>query len=100
MTTTGRPRTRSSALVAASTELLEGLNAAESPLSIVSRSLAGLAETLGVEQAMVAIDDTEYGRQVFCSGRRLLGDSGDLLLGPPRAAHRPAVARSTNRSPA
>ncbi|MGO9876263.1 MAG: hypothetical protein ACLPVY_21020 [Acidimicrobiia bacterium] len=73
-----------SALVAASTELLEGLNSAESPLSIVSRSLASLAATLGVRQVMVAIDDVEYGRQVFCSGRTPLGDGGDLLCGPAR----------------
>jgi hypothetical protein len=74
----------SSALVAASTELLEGLNAAQSPLTIVSNSLATLAATLGVQQVMVAIDDAEYGRQVFCSGRTPLGESGDLLLGPPQ----------------
>jgi hypothetical protein len=73
-----------SALVAASTELLEGLNSAESPLSIVSRSLATLAATLSVRQVMVAIDDVEYGRQVFCSGRTPLGDGGDLLRGPSR----------------
>ena len=36
-----------SALLAASTALLERLNAAESPLSIVSESLADLASTLG-----------------------------------------------------
>ena len=72
--------------------LLEGLNAAQSPLSIVSDSLSGLATTLGVEQAMVAIDDAEYGRQVFCSGRALLGDSGDLLFGPPRVRTDPPHA--------
>ncbi len=73
-----------SALLAASTEVLERLNASESPLSVVSESLAELAATLGVEQAMVAIDDAQYGRQVFSSGRRPLGDGGDLLFGPPR----------------
>jgi hypothetical protein len=82
MTDTGREHTIA-ALVSASTELLERLNAAESPLSVVSASLTGLAHTLGVEQAMVAIDDAQYGRQVFSSGRRPLGDSGDLLWGPP-----------------
>ena len=56
-----------SALLAASTALLERLNAAESPLSIVSESLADLASTLGVDQALVAIDDAQYGRQVFSS---------------------------------
>ena len=80
------------ALVAASTELLEGLNTAESPLSVVSASLAGLATTLGVTQVMVAIDDSEYGRQVFCSGRTPLGDGGELLWGPPRVRTDPPRA--------
>jgi hypothetical protein len=81
-----------SALVATTTELLEGLNAAASPLSIVSTSLATLATTLGVQQVMVAIDDAEYGRQVFCSGRTPLGDSGDLLVGPPQVRTDPPRA--------
>lgn len=81
-----------SALVAASTELLEGLNSAGSPLSVVSTSLAGLAATLGVHQVMVAIDDAEYGRQVFCSGRTPLGDRGDLLCGPPQVRTDPPRA--------
>ena len=63
----------------------------------MSESLAGLATTLGVEQVMVAIDDAEYGRQVFCSGRALLGDSGDLLWGPPRVRDRSAARASTTR---
>ena len=79
------------ALVAASADLLERLNAAESPLSIVSASLEGLATTLGVERAMVAIDDTKFGRQVFTSGRRTLGDNGDLLWGPPCVRTDPPV---------
>jgi hypothetical protein len=78
-----------SALLAASTALLERLNAAESPLGIVSDSLAELASTLGVDQALVAIDDAQYGRQVFSSGRRPLGDGGDLLWGPPRVRTEP-----------
>jgi hypothetical protein len=84
--------TTTSALVAASTELLEGLNSAGSPLSVVSTSLAGLAATLGVHQVMVAIDDAEYGRQVFCSGRTPLGDRGDLLCGPPQVRTDPPRA--------
>ena len=48
MTATAREETVA-ALVAASTELLERLNAAESPLSVVSASLTGLARTLGVD---------------------------------------------------
>jgi len=81
-----------SPLLNASTELLEGLNAAQSPLSLVSDSLATLAATLGVGQVMVAIDDAEYGRQVFCSGRTPLGDSGDLLWGPPQVRTDPPRA--------
>jgi hypothetical protein len=79
-----------SALLAASTALLERLNASESPLSIVSESLADLASMLGVEQALVAIDDAQFGRQVFSSGRRPLGEGGDLLFGPPRVRTEPA----------
>jgi len=76
-------------LLEASTALLERLNASESPLSIVSESLADLAATLGVEQVLVAIDDAQLGRQVFSSGRRPLGDGGDLLWGPPRVRTEP-----------
>jgi hypothetical protein len=83
------PAESTSALLAASTALLERLNASESPLSIVSESLADLASMLGVEQALVAIDDAHYGRQVFSSGRRPLGDGGDLLWGPPRVRTEP-----------
>jgi hypothetical protein len=42
-----------------------------------------LAAALGVDRAMVAIDDAQFGRQVFCSGRRTLGENGDMLWGPP-----------------
>jgi hypothetical protein len=84
------PAESTSALLATSTALLERLNASESPLSIVSESLADLASMLGVEQALVAIDDPQYGRQVFSSGRRPLGEGGDLLFGPPRVRTEPA----------
>jgi hypothetical protein len=76
-------------MLTASTAVLERLNASESPLSIVSESLAELAGMLGVEQAFVAIDDPQFGRQVFSSGRRPLGDGGDLLWGPPRMRTEP-----------
>src|SRR3984885_14018196 len=79
------------AMVTASADLLERLNAAESPLSIVSASLEQLATSLGVERAMVAIDDPEIGRQVFTSGRRMLGDNGDLLWGPPSVRTEPPI---------
>jgi hypothetical protein len=92
MTMENPPETLTSSAVAnASIELLERLNAAESPLSIVSSALLSLATTLGVDRAIVAIDDPHYGRQVFCSGRRLLGDDGDLLWGPPRMRTAPPL---------
>ena len=94
----------SSAVANASIELLERLNASESPLSIVSSALLSLATTLGVDRAIVAIDDPHYGRQVFCSGRRLLGDDGDMLWGTPRmrtvaAAPDPRHATPDSSSP-
>ena len=78
-----------SALVTASTQLLEDLASGRRPLSSVSESLADLAAQLGVEQVMVAIDDAAHGRQVFSSGRTLLGDHGELLTGKPRAVTNP-----------
>ncbi len=74
-----------SVLVTASTQLLEDLASGARPLSSVSESLADLATDLGVQQVMVAIDDAVYGRQVFSSGRSILGDHGGLLTGPPGA---------------
>jgi hypothetical protein len=88
----GTDEVTTAAVVGASAELLERLNASQSPLSVVSESLTGLATALGVDQALVAIDDAQYGRQVFCSGRALLGDSGDLLWGPPRVRTDPPHA--------
>jgi hypothetical protein len=78
-----------SALVTTSTQLLEDLASGRRPLSSVSGSRADLAAELGVSQVMVAIDDTAHGRQVFSSGRSLLGDHGELLVGPPRAVTDP-----------
>jgi hypothetical protein len=78
-----------SALVTASTQLLEEVASGHRPLSSVSGSLADLAGELGVEQVMVAIDDSAHGRQVFSSGRSFLGDHGELLIGPPRAVTDP-----------
>jgi hypothetical protein len=81
-----------SALVTASTQLLEEVASGQRPLSSVSRSLADLATELGVKQVMVAIDDAAHGRQVFSSGRTFLGDHGELLIGPPRAVTDPPSA--------
>jgi hypothetical protein len=78
-----------SALVTTSTQLLEDLASGRRPLSSVSGSLSDLAAQLGVRQVMVAIDDTAHGRQVFSSGRTVLGDHGELLIGPPRAVTDP-----------
>jgi hypothetical protein len=78
-----------SALVTTSTQLLEDIASGRRPLSSVSGSLADLAAQLGVRQVMVAIDDTAHGRQVFSSGRSVLGDHGELLVGPPRAVTDP-----------
>jgi len=78
-----------SALVTASTQLLEEVASGHRPLGSVSGSLADLATELGVEQVMVAIDDAAHGRQVFTSGRTFLGDHGELLIGPPRAVTDP-----------
>jgi hypothetical protein len=78
-----------SALVSVSAQLLEGLAGGQRPLSSVSGSLSDLATALGVRQVMVAIDDAVEGRQVFCSGRTLLGEQGALLIGPPRACTDP-----------
>jgi hypothetical protein len=78
-----------SALVNASTQLLEEVASGQGALSSVSESLRDLASDLGVRQVMVAIDDAAHGRQVFSSGRTLLGDHGELLTGPPRAVTDP-----------
>jgi hypothetical protein len=78
-----------SALVSASTQLLEEVASGQGALSSVSESLQDLASELGVRQVMVAIDDAAHGRQVFSSGRTLLGDHGELLTGPPRAVTDP-----------
>jgi len=78
-----------SALVSASTQLLEEVASGQGALSSVSESLQDLATELGVRQVMVAIDDAAHGRQVFSSGRTLLGDHGELLTGPPRAVTDP-----------
>lgn len=81
-----------SALVTASTQLLEDLASGRRPLSSVSGTLGDLAAQLGVRQVMVAIDDPAHGRQVFISDRALLGDHGELLVGPPRAVTDPPCA--------
>ena len=80
-----------SAAASASAELLESLTRGQAPLSAVGASLAHLADDLGVQRVIVAIDDAVDGRQVFCSARAPLGDRGELLWGPPRACTDPSV---------
>lgn len=55
----------------------------------VGDALATLAEGLGVEKVIVAVDDAHLGRQVFCSGRAPLGSEGIGLLGPQGAWTQP-----------
>ena len=78
-------------VASASAELLERLTRGEAPLTAVGDSLAHLADDLGVQRVIVAINDAVDGRQVFCSARAPLGDSGALLWGPPRACTDPVV---------
>ena len=80
-----------SALASASAQLLESLTGGQAPLTAVSASLEDLATELGVQRVIVAIDDAENGRQVFCSARAPLGELGELLFGPPRACTDPIV---------
>jgi len=78
-----------SALVTASTQLLEDLASGRRPLSSVSGSLADLADQLGVQQVMVAIDDHHVRPPGVQLGRALLGDHGELLIGPRASRDRP-----------
>jgi hypothetical protein len=55
----------------------------------VGDALAELADGLGVEKVIVAVDDERLGRQVFCSGRVHLGDDGVGLIGPAGAWTQP-----------
>jgi hypothetical protein len=48
----------------------------------VGDALAVVADRLGVEKVVVAVDDAHLGRQVFCSRRAHLGDDGLGLTGP------------------
>jgi hypothetical protein len=78
------------ALVMEATDRLLGdLADAVPALRAVGDALAMLADGLGVEQVIVAVDDASLGRQVFCSGRAPLGEDGLGLCGPPGAWTRP-----------
>jgi len=69
----------------ATDHLLGDLADGVAPLHAVGDALTRLAAGLGVENVVVAVDDPSLGRQVFCSGRRPLGDAGIGLAGPPGA---------------
>jgi hypothetical protein len=67
---------------AAIDRLIGDLAAAAPPLGAIGIALRSLADGLGVERVVVAVDDATLGRQVFCSDRRPLGDGGVGLFGP------------------
>ena len=68
-------------MLGATDRLLGDLADAVPALRAVGDALAELADGLGVEKVIVAIDDAALGRQVFCSGRVPLGDDGVGLGG-------------------
>jgi hypothetical protein len=74
----------------ATDRLLGDLADAVPALKAVGDALAVLADGLGVEKVIVAIDDAQLGRQVFCSGRAPLGEDGIGLCGPPGAWTQPS----------
>jgi hypothetical protein len=73
----------------ATDRLLGDLADAVPALRAVGDALSLLADGLGVERVIVAVDDAQLGRQVFCSGRVPLGDDGVGLMGPPGAWTQP-----------
>jgi hypothetical protein len=73
----------------ATDRLLGDLADAVPALRAVGDALRMLADGLGVEKVIVAVDDARLGRQVFCSGRLPLGDDGVGLCGPPGAWTQP-----------
>jgi hypothetical protein len=80
---------RASVALDATDHLLGDLADGVAPLRAVGDALTRLADGLGVEKVVVAVDDPSLGRQVFCSGRRPLGDDGTGLAGPPGAWSEP-----------
>jgi hypothetical protein len=69
-------------LLTAVDRLVADLAGAAPALHAIGDALRSLADGLGVERVVVAVDDATLGRQVFCSGRRPLGDAGTGLFGP------------------
>ena len=79
-------------VLGATDRLLGDLADAVPALRAVGDALAQLADGLGVEKVIVAIDDAALGRQVFCSGRVPLGDDGVGLGGAAGAWTEPPSA--------
>jgi hypothetical protein len=77
-------------VLAAIDRLVGDLADARPALGAIGDGLQALAEGLGVERVIVAVDDATLGRQVFCSGRVPLGDGGVGLFGPAGAWTEPA----------
>jgi hypothetical protein len=71
--------------LAATDQLLGDLADAVPALRAVVNALDVLADGLGVDRVIVAVDDATLGRQVFCSGRVPLGEDGVGLFGPAGA---------------
>jgi hypothetical protein len=70
------------AVLEAIDRLIGELADATPPLRAIGHGLHALADALGVERVIVAVDDATLGRQVFCSARRPLGERGTGLFGP------------------
>ena len=85
-------------LLDAADRLIADLADASPALGAVGDALAVLADGLGVEKVIVAIDDGQLGRQVFCSGRLPLGDQGVGLRGR-RVRGRSRRGRSIRSAP-
>ena len=80
-----------SLVLGAADRLVGDLADAVPALRAVGDALAVLADGLGVEKVIVAVDDARLGRQVFCSGRVPLGEQGVGLRGPQGAWTRPPL---------
>jgi hypothetical protein len=61
------------------------------PLGALGARLADLADVLEVDRVVVAIDDPQFGRQLFSSGRRALGECHAGLRGPERVCTDPPL---------
>ncbi len=63
-------------------ELLGRVAGGTLPLRAIGEELDALARSLMADRVIVAVDDPQLGRQVFCSARRPLGDERTGLWGP------------------